>query len=229
MLRAGGKSKQRGTITTAEGHQLFSKKNRLIWENEKSRLINLISYSTGCRISEVRCLRVHDVQENKLIMRNSWSGKNNRQKSLKNKDECKIVPIMPNLYEEIIEYIRENKLYKLDALLFPGKKFEIPYDSVQIRKNLYLALNKIGISDEDRKSRNLVFHSYRNRLAKTMVENGVNKSIAMKILGIKTERIFMNYAEGIDNETFVQMTEAIQRVNKHDIEPKEAILFPRVV
>ena len=48
------------------------------------------------------------------------------------------------------------KLFRLDSLLLPGKKPEIPFDSVQIRKDFIKMLELIGIDDKTRRERGIL-------------------------------------------------------------------------
>ena len=222
VLRAGGKSKERGILEKDEVEKLLKVK----WPSIRSRIAVLIAFYTGMRLGEIRALRVCDIHENKITVKHSWSRKN-RLKCTKNK-EIREIPIIPWLHDEIMAFIKQMKLFKLDSLLLPGKNLEIPLDSVQIRKDYYRALADIGIDDKTRRERGIVFHSWRHLLAKNLVERGANKAIGMKILGHKTSRIFDHYASHIDKETFDQMTKAIEIVNRNDT-PKEPIPFKVVV
>ena len=110
------------------------------WPSIRSRIAALIAFNTGMRLGEIRALKVFDIHENRISVTRSWSRKN-RLKCTKNR-ESKDIPILPCLHDEIIAYIRQMEFYKLDCLLLPGKNPEIPYDSVQIRKDLYKMLEK---------------------------------------------------------------------------------------
>jgi len=222
VLRAGGKSKERGVLGKDEVDKLFNVK----WHSVRSRIAVLIAFNTGMRMGEIRALRVCDIHEDKITVEHSWSRKN-RLKCTKNK-EIREIPIMPWLHNEIMSYIRQMKLFKLDSLLLPGKNPEIPLDSVQIREDYYKMLDKIGIDDKTRRERRIVFHSWRHLLAKNIVEKGANKVIGMKILGHKTSRIFDHYASHVDKETFNQMTKVIEMVTQKEM-PKEPIPFKVVV
>jgi len=222
VLRAGGKTKKRGILDKEEVDKLFS----LEWPSVRSRMAVLIAYSTGMRMGEVRALRVCDIHENIINVQHSWS-KKTKLKSTKNQ-ETREIPILPELHEEIMAYIREMGLFGLDCLLFPGKNPKIPYNNRQIGKNFNKMLEKIGIDDQTRKERGIVYHSFRHLLAKNLVEGGVNKAIGMRILGQKTSRVFDEYASHVDKETLRQMTDAIKQVSKFGTN-KEPLPFRRIV
>ena len=222
VLRAGGKPNERGVLEKKEVEKLFS----LDWPSAKSRMAVLIAFHTGMRMGEIRALRVCDVHEKYLNVEHSW-GKQSMMKCTKNQEKGKI-PILPSLYNEIMAYIKETELFKLDGLLFPGKNPEIPYNNRQIGKDFNSMLERIGIDDTTRKERSLVFHSFRHLLAKNLAENGTSRAIGMKILRHKTSRMFDHYASHVDNETFEQMAEAMRKASQSE-SPKEPLPFKGVV
>ena len=211
VLRAGGKSKERGVLTRDEADKLF----KLEWSCQKSRIAALIAYHTGMRLGEIRALKVCNIHENRIYVQFSWSSKKNRQKCTKN-GEASNIPILPYLNNEIMTYIRQSKLYKLDSLLFPGKKPEIPFDSVQIRKNFQKMLELIGIDDITRKKRGICIHSFRHLLAKNLVENGVDIEIGKKLLRQRTDSVFLHYSAHVDKETFSHMEKALETVRQQN-------------
>jgi len=222
VLRAGGKAAKRGILEKEEVDRLFS----LEWPSVRARIAVLIAYHTGMRMGEVRALRVCDIHPDRINVRHSW-GRLSKRKSTKNQ-EIRDVPILPVLYEEIMAYIKGSGLYKLDSLLFPASRNpEKPYEDGRIRKEFNKMLERIGIDEKTRKDRNIVYHSWRHLLAKTLVEKGANKAIGMKILGQKTGCIFDLYADHVDKETFRQMTKAIEGARQNDA-AKEPIPFRTV-
>ena len=224
VLRAGGEPKERGILDNNEAEKLFS----LEWFCNRTRIAALIAYHTGMRLGEIRALRVSDIHEYYISVQYSWSSKKNRQKCTKNRESGSI-PISPHLYNEIMSYIRQQKLFSLDSLLLPGKKPKKPFDSVRIRKNYYKMLESIGIDDETRRERGIVMHSFRHLLAKDLAENGVKKAIGMKILRQKTMRVFDKYADHVDKETFNRMATALEGVRESKKTQKEPIPFKVVV
>ena len=222
VLRAGGKTGKRGILEREEVDRLFS----LEWQSIRSKMAVLIAYNTGLRMGEVRALRVCDIYENRISIQHSW-GKKSNLKCTKNQ-EIREIPILTDLYAEIMAYIKELGLLSMDSLLFPGKNPKIPYNNRQIGKDFNKMLEKIGIDEQARKTRGIVYHGFRHLLAKNLAEKGVSKAIGMKILGHKTSRIFDYYASHADKETFKQMTESMERVLKQQPQVKnETIHFQR--
>jgi len=93
-------------------------------------------------------------------------------------------------------------------LLFPSEVPGVPYDEKQVVEDFYRVLSSIGIGDNERKTRNIVFHSWRHYCAKNLAAV-TTKSIGMKILGHKTSVMFDHYSDHVDKETFKAMEEAM--------------------
>lgn len=70
--------------------------------------------------------------------------------------------------------------------------------------DFYIAMQKIGISEEQRKERNIVFHSLRHYCA-TQIAQRASLEIAMKILGHRTEEMTRLYSE---HETQMKLNNA---------------------
>jgi integrase len=113
---------------------------------------------------------------------------------------------------------------RLDNLIFTGDSQDKPYANEQIEKDFKKALRSIGITEEERKERGIVFHSWRHYCAKNLAEV-TNRAIGMAILGHKTSRMFDHYASHVDQETFVKMSKAIAEGNKAVGKGKEPIRF----
>jgi integrase len=223
VLRAGGKVKERGILDKEEVEKLFS----LEWRDPRARMAVLIASQTGMRMGEIRALRVCDIHENKISVQHSW-GKESGLKSTKNQ-EIREIPIQPELYSEIMGYIREMKLLHLDSYLLPGKSPDVPYDNRQIERDFNKMLEKMGIDDKQRKESGIVFHSWRHFIAKNLAETTTSRKIGMKILGHKTSRMFDHYADHADKETFNKMAEALEKSLKPEKTVQEPMLFKGVV
>lgn len=62
-------------------------------------------------------------------------------------------------------------------------------------------LRAIGISDEERKARHLVFHGTRHHMATMLLNNGMSTHEVMEILRHKTERMTEHYGDHLTPET----------------------------
>jgi integrase len=224
VLRASGEIKERGILEREEVESIFAAE----WRDPRSRLVCLIASQTGMRMGEIQALRFCDIHEKKIDVIHSWSKIDGGLKSTKNK-ERRQVPILPELYNELERYIKKyHKIYKVNSLLFSGSIEDIPYDNKQIKKDFFKALRDIGISEKERKDRNIVFHSWRHYCAKNLAQV-TNRAIGMAILGHKTSAMFDHYAGHVDKETFDKMTQAIEEGLKPGSKEKKPLPFPSAV
>jgi integrase len=204
VLRCSGKPKGRGILEREEVQNVFEAE----WRDERSKLINFIASQTGMRMGEIRALQIRDIVLNKIYVRHAWSRADGGLKCPKNGEEREI-PLLPVLKDAIEAYL-ENKPFMSnpDALLFPSEVPGVPYDEKQVVEDFYRVLSSIGIGDNERKTRNIVFHSWRHYCAKNLAAV-TTKSIGMKILGHKTSVMFDHYSDHVDKETFKAMEEAM--------------------
>ena len=188
------------------------------WKSKRSRIAVFIAYKTGMRMGEVRALRICDIHEDYIYVSYNWA-KISKRKCTKNQ-ESREIPILPEVYAEIRNYIKEMGLTKLNGLLLPGKNPEIPYNNRQIGKDFNKMLGMIGISELERKERGIVYHSWRHLLAKNLAQNSTNKAIAMKILGHKSSKVYDHYASHADKETFRKMIKAMETITQEESKNK---------
>ena len=205
VITVNGAFEERGILDRDQVQALF----RLEWRDPRSRLICLIASQTAMRIGEIRALRVCDIQESCVNVQHSWSEDDGGLKCTKNRAN-RTIPIFSELYQELSDYMRQFGVTSgLDNLLFPGKKNGKPYSHKQVNKDFYAMLEKIGISDVERKDVNIVFHSWRHYGAKHLAEV-TDRNTGMAILGHKTPDLFDRYANHTDKETFNKMAKAIK-------------------
>ncbi len=223
VLRASGDPKGRGILEREEAERLF----RLEWRDPRSRLITLIASQTGMRIGEIRALRICDIHEDRISVVYAWSEIDGGLNYTKNKERREI-PILPELFTEIQSHLKKyHPVFRTDSLLFPSLLGETPYDGKQVNEDYYKMLEKIGISESERKERNIVFHSWRHYCAKNLAQV-TNRTIGMAILGHKTSAMFDHYADHVDKETFRKMREAIEEGLKPGVrDDKRELEFPR--
>jgi len=90
-----GTTKRRGTLTLDEAESLFS----LTWADERARLANLTAALTGLRQGEIVALRLQDIGDDRLYVRNA-RGIDGTMKSTKT-GATREVPILPALRDAL--------------------------------------------------------------------------------------------------------------------------------
>ena len=145
------------------------------WQgNRKMYLANLISCLTGMRIAEIYALKEENINENFINITHSFNPYDGL-KPPKNGKPRK-VPIPRRLYEMLKEIFPKDKGF---IFLDNGK----PDFESKPRRFLYDALAIMGISEKERKERNICFHSWRHWFNSKLVRSNINSSKIKKVIG----------------------------------------------
>jgi integrase len=99
-----------------------------------------------------------------------------------------------------------NHLAVSDAIVFHGASLYRPIDNKVVLKRLYRALHNIGISEPERRGRNLTFHSWRHFL-NSHLRSLVTDTDLQKLTGHRTVAMTDHY----DHET----EQTMARVRPH--------------
>ena len=196
-------SKKRGIPTETEMKQLMDLDWN--WTDKVNKLAFKVASLFGLRAGEISGLQTCDIDPvaDLLYIRHSWND-TDKLKDTKNGDD-RVIPIEHNTALELLSQARRNPNYSDTSFVFWSTKVEgQPMWPSSFEDDFYLAMQKIGISEEQRKERNIVFHSLRHYCA-TQIAQRTTLEIAMKILGHKTEDMTRLYAE---HETKVKLDNA---------------------
>lgn len=195
--------KKRGIPTETEMKQLMD----LDWDWTDSvyKLAFKVAALFGLRAGEISGLQVCDVDAvgDLLYIRHSWNDVD-KLKETKNGDD-RIIPIEHGVALELLNNARRNPCYSDTSFVFWSPKVcNQPMWPSSFEDDFYLAMRRIGISEEQRKERNIVFHSLRHYCA-TQIAQRASLEIAMKILGHRTEEMTRLYSE---HETQMKLNNA---------------------
>lgn len=198
-----GSSKERGILTGAEIESLCS----LSWTDNRAYVGFLVALTCGLRISEVIALQAQDIADDRLRVRHSWSPADGLT-CLKNK-ESREVKVLPALRDALRALVATNPHGQGgEAFVFFGNKDDQPIDPKVITEGYIKALGQIGITNEKRKMRNLVFHGLRHNYATALSER-VSEAQAMKATGHKTVEIYKHYSAHQTEESLAAVGAAI--------------------
>ena len=169
------KFREKGVLTPDEVRALL---NPDIWDDYRHYAINLLTLSTGIRISEVRGLLISQIHPTHIEVKTAWE----EQHGLKEPKwgSMRDIPITGKVYDVLQEVV--NRTHP-QSIVFYGKDYDHPMSKSFIEKKLYKALKKIGISEEQRKLRNLSFHSHRHTLNTMMRSAGIHDAKIRLITG----------------------------------------------
>lgn len=190
------KTKKRGILTTDETEKLLKylkeSTQPRTWERWKY-LVIAIAYHTGMREGEILALKVEDldITNNIINVNHSYQFDEKILKSPKNGEKRYTIPIPTPLMEEIIE---QAKLNEGGFIFFGQHDKRKPINGKSVPKAFYTALEDIGISPEERKERNIVFHSLRHETGTKLCDEGLSIDVVAKALGHKTLSMTKHYS-----------------------------------
>ena len=197
---------ERGIPTESEVRQLLNTD----WTNEAYFLAFKLGAFCGLRAGEISGLRVCDLDlDTDLIhVRHSWNDTDGL-KCPKNSD-VRDLPIDHRTLMQLTSLAKENPNYSdLSYVFFSPVKPEQPYWPSYYVDGLYEALEKIGISEEQRKERKIVFHSLRHFCA-TVLSQKTDLKTVQAVMGHRTEAMSKHYSDHETQEKLQNMRNIMQ-------------------
>lgn len=198
-------AEERGIPTEQEIRELLD----LQWENHAAKLAFEVAAFYGLRAGEISGLRVCDIDAvgDMLHVRHSFSEMDGL-KSTKNKD-TRDLPIDHSLALQLMNLARMNPEYgDLSFVFWSAKNHKMPITPGYYGDCFYLALKAIGVSDAERKERNMVFHSLRHFCCTVLKQRADIDTVKM-IMGHRTSRMTQHYSDHETQEKFDSMRNII--------------------
>ena len=197
------RSKERGILAIQEAQDFFSKP----WSNVRYYAINLIAATTGMRMGEIRALKRSVIHKDYIEVNVSWE-KGVGLKSTKTGIN-RNVPLPPQTNEVLQEVMNMSPYTEPNDLIFFGRKRENPLDHRAIQRNFYQALEKIGIDEDNRKERNIVFHSWRHFYNSLLVDAKISTIKIQAVTGHSSDKMTQNYYHP---KEFTDIIKAVGRI-----------------
>ena len=194
-------SLERGIPTEAEVRKLLA----LEWDNSMAKLAFKLGAFCGLRAGEISGLRVCDIDldSDVIHVRHSWSEIDNL-KCTKNTD-TRDLPIDHLTVMQLMNQARRNPNYgELSYVFWAPHNPKEPFYPGYYADCFYVALEQIGISEAERKDRNIVFHSLRHFCA-TMLAQRTDLKTVQAFLGHRTEKMSEHYSNHESQERFDNM------------------------
>lgn len=223
LRKFAGESKKRDILAAEEVQQLFSVK----WIDERSRVANLLSMTTGMRASEVVALQPTDIKEDRLMIRHSWSFADGLKKP-KNGEE-RVVPLLPEVREELINLLMQNS-HPDKQFIFYGPKPDKPMNIDVLSKGLSHAYIEIKLTEDDRNEkdekkredkrenirqamikRGICFHSWRHFYTASLADRIEMRSVQLAT-GHKTTAMAEHYANHAQGDHLEAVSRAVSDV-----------------
>ncbi len=196
----------RGIPTESEVKQLL----KVDWLNDTYRLAFKLGIYCGLRAGEISGLRVCDLDldADLIHVRHSWNDTDGL-KCPKNTD-IRDLPIDHETLEELYAMARKNPNFSdLSYVFFSQVKPEQPCWPSYYVDGLYDALEKIGVSEEQRKERNIVFHSLRHFCA-TILSQRTDLKTVQAVMGHRSEDMSKHYSNHETQEKLDNMRNIMQ-------------------
>jgi len=195
-------SKQRGILTFEEARDLLT--NLSYWDNPIAYTASLLAACTGMRIGEIRALRPCDLRDGYIHVEHSVDLQGTL-KGTKTGDK-RDLPLPQSLMDALRTLAdhagKQGRIFSVAG---------VPMSAAAIRDAYYRALAAKGIKREERKKRNLTFHSWRHFLNSQLLSHGINESKTRKITGHSTTEMTARYTKFLVNDfaDVLQITESI--------------------
>jgi integrase len=185
-------------LTEAEFKKMFPKNWPAVWDNPMHYIFNKLAALTGMRHGELLGLRgefVFDTEIKVCAQYNHFGytdTKNHKERT---------VPITRELHDDLQTLIKING----QSFLFSTDGGNKPIGRDEVAANYNAALEKIGISKDDRKARGLTIHSWRHFFNTRMVMDNINKEKVRAVTGHLSDEMTGYYTHvGSDDLTEVR-------------------------
>lgn len=198
--------KEKGTITQEESNQLFQGKALSeVWRNHFLHyMINRTASLSGMRLGEIQALRREALQKDYIVVSRSWDRKYGEKET--KTGITRHVPVPADLIRALGELADRQSS---GPYLFSSSDGKTPIHHRIIYQHFYAALVKIGIDPEERKKRNITFHSWRHYFNSLLRLQGVPDHITQLIIGHSNDRMTNHYTHLHPQELSQAMAERI--------------------
>lgn len=189
-------SRERGILTAAEIRLLFDEKGiPTIWKKDwRIYTINLVGAFTGLRMGEILGLQIQYVHPRYLEIVYSWEKRFSELKTTKT-GKRRYIPLY-SYVENWIQYCIENLRYRdpEDLVFCSLNKRGVPINAKTVYDCFVRAVHEIGITEAQRKARNIVFHSFRHMYNTFLLSSGVSPDRVRMLTGHSDARMTENYS-----------------------------------
>lgn len=194
LKRRNTKSEEREILTMETAEEVMTAD----WQNDKAKLANKLAMHTGMRASEIRGLRICDIQDDGVHVDHAWDRYARDNKCCKNGEARALpIPISKELKDELLMMGKMNPFCNTDeAYIFWSDKENTPMDNSGWVKYLRRVLEDIGYEKPEK----IMFHSWRHFFCSRMLDVIPDKRIVMALSGHKTSAMLDHYAKHLEDE-----------------------------
>ena len=185
--------KKQELLTDEECARLFdADRIKELWNDRIVYYVySLVAGLTGLRAGELLALTINEVQRNKIIVKRSYN--ESYGMSTTKTSEERVVPITDEIYRYLYVAWQSHPNEENDFIFsFDGKK---PMNEGRARAAFYKAMEKIGISEAERKRRGITFHSWRHKFTTDCVKSNMHPEKIMALTGHKSAEMLLRYTD----------------------------------
>jgi integrase len=189
---------KREILTLDEVSKLFPADWSAIWNDKMIYTAHRLAACTGLRIGELRGLRGEYVFDDHIFITGQYTyfGYVANTKTKHNRN----VPISSLMRQELDELLEVNG----DGFVFSEDSGETPVKVDRLRRALDRALERIGISYEDKLRRNLSFHAWRHFFNTFLRMSNVADSKVQSVTGHRSAKMTDHYTH-FDTRQFTEV------------------------
>jgi integrase len=225
--KAADNPKHKGILTVDEVKRLFS----VEWRSEDTHCnpskdefrgyaANLLACSTGLRMGEIQALVLSDVhlKDGYIHVRRSWAPQYGLNETTKT-GRARNIFIPEAVKTALCKLISVNPLPGPESFLFFADKVpDKPMEPAVFTRSLFRAMRKIGISEQERRERNITFHSWRHWFNSLLINAKVPLQKIQAMTGHLTNEMTQHYYHIDDMSDVVQtiqdtLFEDINKIN----------------
>ena len=191
--------KRRGIFSLEEVQRIFDL-GEDGWPDPLARILNGIAAACGLRKGELQALRRCDLTERilpdgrrlgLLRIEHSWE-RSGRLKGTKT-ERIRFTPLPPGLYLQLLAVMNASPWQETHHFIFCSVDPNKPMSHHKIDRDFERAVRAAGISDEERRARNLSFHSWRHWANSFLVNAGLPPLRAQQVIGHTSLKMTENY------------------------------------
>lgn len=183
---------EKGIFNDEEIEQLFNNTDSLekYWGSDIiTYTMNYLSLHTGLRLGEIQALQKEDLTEDCIIVRKSWSEQYGLGSTKTGK--TRIIPLSRSLYEKLAILAGNNRS---GNFIFSTNDGVRPITRKTLYGRFYYALEKIGLTETERKHRNITFHSWRHTFASILANGNVPELYIRRLTGHTSQKMLDTYS-----------------------------------
>lgn len=183
---------EKGIFTDDEIEVLFNKDFSLekYWRGDTvSYTMAYLSLHTGLRLGEIQALQKEDLSEDCIIVRKSWSEQYGLGSTKTGKK--RMIPLTRDLYAKLAILAGSNQTGDFIFSTNDGKR---PVSRKKLYDRFYFALEQIGVTEDERKQRNLTFHSWRHTFASILANGNIPELYIRRLTGHTSQKMLDTYS-----------------------------------